>query len=951
MGAPTVFLSSTSLDLKPYRDAALAAARGEGFAAICMEDFAANGRRYTLEECLHQVDQADVVIALVAHRYGSTPPKQTKSFTWLECKHARENKNKKIEVIALVVEEDDDKWQWPMNLREEYRLLTEPHTRVKKAVNQLKAFKKWLGKYPTRGFKTPDDVKLEVIKALAKWSKENSHAPRPPPGNPSEYLSKLREATRWIKIEGIQVAGHPTQQFEIRQIYIPLTTNWSADVRKGVVEHQREVTLEKALAERRLMIVGDPGAGKTTFLRRVAFEMCQADRQSKSFLSFDDGSLPILISIYELAGYIKGDNTAGPNAIADFLEHQAEKHNWILTGEFFRQKLKNGPCRLLFDGLDEAPDRTARENMVRLIEQAAVAYPKCHFVVTTRPVTESVLSGFRTVHLADLGSEAIHTFLDEWSGALYQTEPDKAVNFRDKLKQAISSRDEIRKLAKNPVMLTVLAVLQANNRELPEHRVELYEEILTWLAKARERKPGRVKAERCLELLWILAFAMQADSGGKKRQAGKGWAADQLKSEFSSRREAEQFLDKEQTDSGIVVSRGAEVQFWHLTFLEYLAARRIAALPDVVLHSIVISGGNLYKPEWREVMRLLGGVLMSRQGRERVEELLKAILDQLGKKPRLAAQAKCAALLGAMMRDLERMGYQPKDPRYQQTMNAMQSLFDPTQSAGIDINTRIEAAEAVGQAGDPRMEQENWIPIPAGKFWMGAQKEKGRNQDEEAYDDEAPVHEVTLNKFLIGRYPVTVQEYQKFIDEGGYEKEEYWRETGGFGKFTEPEKWEEQQSHGNRPVTGVSWYEAAAYCKRARGRLPREAEWERAARGARENAKYPWGNEPIDETRANYRGHVGRPTPVGLYPLGATTEGVDDMMGNVVEWCLDWFGPYPNGPDDNPSGPRSGKGKVLRGGSWDYVQGVVRVSFRVRSQPVDRGDYVGFRCVRESLNP
>ncbi len=891
MGAPTVFLSSTRRDLPLYRTAAIDAARSAGFLAVGMEDFAPSGDKYSLEKCLEYVDKADVLVVLVAQRYGSTPDTESKSFTWLECLHARDARN--IEVIALVVKEDDDTWQWPPRLCDYYRLRSEPPDLVNRDIEQLKAFKQWLSRYPTVEFATTDNVNHQVYKALKEWKERNPEFGPPPPGNPSDYLNKLRESTRNIKIEGIQIAGHPTQQFEIRQIYIPLTTAWSKDTRGDAIEHQREVPLQKALAERRLLIVGDPGSGKTTFLRRVAFEMCQSGPAAAAFLGFQDASFPILISVFELDKHINShvNHRAAPDNptwLLDFLRQQALDHNWKLDERFWRQKLQNGPCRVLLDGLDEAPGTAARGNMVRLIEQAAIDYPKCHFVITTRPVTEAVLNGFETVRLADLSDDAIHAFLNEWSRALYEREPDKAATFRDRLKLAIGSRKDIRDLAKNPVMLTALAVLQANNRELPQHRVELYEEILKWLAKARESKPGRVKAERCLDLLQKLAFAMQADSGGRKRQAGKGWAADQLLAEFQSPQQAGEFLEKEQTDSGIIISRGAEVQFWHLTFLEYLAARQIAAFGEARQQESVITGGNLYKPEWREVMRLLGGVLMYRQGREKVDGLFKAILDQPGKKPKLPAQAQCAALLGAMMRDLERMDYKkPEDPRYEQTLLAMESLFDPVQSAAIDINTRIEAAEALGQVGDPRLERDNWIKI-----------EKGHGLE-------------------IGRYPVTVQEYAKFMDEGGYENEEYWHATGGFGKFKEPRKWEDQQSHGNRPVTGVSWWEAAAYCKSVGGRLPAEAEWERAARGTRKGATYPWGDDPIDETRANYNQHVGRPTPVGLYPLGATTEGVDDMLGNVWEWCSDWS-------------DESEVRKVLRGGSWFYDRFDVRVSVRGR---------------------
>lgn len=255
----------------------------------------------------------------------------------------------------------------------------------------------------------------------------------------------------------------------------------------------------------------------------------------------------------------------------------------------------------------------------------------------------------------------------------------------------------------------------------------------------------------------------------------------------------------------------------------------------------------------------------------------------------------------------------------------------------------MEAADLLGQAGDPRLD-ENWVAIPACTFKMGAQRQRASaaNYDPEAGDDESPVHEVSLSAFRLGRYPVTVQEYAKFMQRDGYRIAKYWLE--GFGKFSEPQDWEDQKRHPNRPVVGVSWYEAAAYCAWAGGRLPTEAEWERAARGPL-NARYPWGNQPpLDKSRANCDGRVGHPTPVGLYPAGNSVEGLCDMLGNVWEWCSDWYGKYREQKQNDPTGPASGESTVMRGGSWFNFQGEARVSIRYWDLRRDRNINIGFRC-------
>ncbi len=173
----------------------------------------------------------------------------------------------------------------------------------------------------------------------------------------------------------------------------------------------------------------------------------------------------------------------------------------------------------------------------------------------------------------------------------------------------------------------------------------------------------------------------------------------------------------------------------------------------------------------------------------------------------------------------------------------------------MPIADRIAAADALGQVGDPRLDlrrSDYWASDPRRQVPDGSPEERtqtSRTTTEEAWDDgewrETP-HEVSLDAYRIARYPVTVGQYREFIQDDGYQDASCWT-AGGFGEFTEPEGWEQQQEFPSRPVVGVSWFEAAAFCQWADCRLPTEAEWERAARGTTAR-KYPWGDEARTKT-------------------------------------------------------------------------------------------------------
>ena len=730
------------------------------------------------------------------------------------------------------------------------------------------------------------------------------------------------------------------------------------------------VPLHNALKSDRLVIVGDPGSGKTTFLHRICYALAQTlleeePEAAKERLGIDGKPFPVFVRIGELAEHIRlcHEDPARPGPVSadaptwlpNFLTTRSEEMGWGLDEDFFRQTLESGQAIILLDGLDEAPGRVERESIVKMFEHATTAFGQCRFVVTTRPRAyegEAVLSGFRRAEIEPLTPEAIDTFLQHWCEGLYQGGAD-AERHRGELTEALRSRPEIRRMASNPVMLTALAVVHWNENRLPEQRAELYESVLKWLLRAREQKAERASSEVCARRFRRLALKMQNHPDGRQAQVTKRWAAEAIEDTFGAEtqegriEQAETFLDEEEIDSGVITSVGREVRFWHLTFQEYLAARAVAGLGEEKQLELLFEDDRLHEPEWREVLELFGGVLHE-QGREKVDAFVSAVLGRLGDEPTLAERARCIGLLGAMVRDLTPLEYEPVDPAYRETLEAVMDIFDAEKAENVAFQDRLDAAEALGQAGDPRLDEDNWVTIPAGTFRMGS-------EDKDADDDEKQVHEVELDAFRIGRYPVTVQEFARFVDDGGYQEPHWWKHPEGLGKYEEPRDWDEQVNRRNHPVTRVSWYEAAAYCEwlserlGADVRLPTEAEWERAPCGGKVR-KYPWGDE-IDPSRANYRhdDSPGQTTPVGLYPRGASLEGLRDMAGNVWEWCADRCQDhyYGDSPKVNPTGPLEGESRVVRGGSWVYDPGGVRSSYRNWFEPGDRFGSLGFRCVGE----
>jgi formylglycine-generating enzyme required for sulfatase activity len=295
------------------------------------------------------------------------------------------------------------------------------------------------------------------------------------------------------------------------------------------------------------------------------------------------------------------------------------------------------------------------------------------------------------------------------------------------------------------------------------------------------------------------------------------------------------------------------------------------------------------------------------------------------------------------------------------------------------LKERAEAASQLGWVHDPR-EGVGTVPrlgqkdrpdllwtavIEPDEFIMGG-KVPG-------WQDVAQFTHLLRHPFRVAVYPVTVAQFELFIQDGGYERQALWTRAGWQWREkeqrTRPDDYEPAFQTPNHPRVGVTWYEAMAFCNWINAaftpeelklpdktwtlRLPSEAEWERAARHT-DGRSYPWGDEAQGvEQRSNIGDTgLGHTSAVGLFPSGNAASGAADMAGNVWEWCLtQWREDYKNYEKLADQGQEGDSARVLRGGSWRDPAVFARCAFRSGSLPDLRLGFIGVRVVASPFFP
>lgn len=238
---------------------------------------------------------------------------------------------------------------------------------------------------------------------------------------------------------------------------------------------------------------------------------------------------------------------------------------------------------------------------------------------------------------------------------------------------------------------------------------------------------------------------------------------------------------------------------------------------------------------------------------------------------------------------------------------------------GILFDVRIREADGM-----------EMVYVPAGSFIMGS---------DSGVSDEQPTHGVILDAYWIDKHEVTNSQYSVCVAAGACTKPAY-------DVSNTLNHYYSHENYANYPVIYVDWYQAEGYCKWAGGKLPTEAEWEKAARGT-DGSTYPWGNDNPNSSLANYDWNVDDTSAVGSYPEGVSPYGAFDMAGNVWEWVSDWYDGnyYETSPQENPKGSENGTYKLLRGGAWYSDPGTVSASYRSWTLAGGFMYDLGFRCV------
>lgn len=759
-----------------------------------------------------------------------------------------------------------------------------------------------------------------------------------------------------------------------------------------------------------LIILGDPGAGKTTFLKHLALQLA---------LGQDMGlgtRLPILLPLAAYANALAKADVPLHRFIASYYENLGIDEP---LAEMLSKALDQGGALLLLDGLDEVQNLEQRSLVIdRVLDFFTYRRQQGNkFILTSRIV------GYRDVRptatdmaectLVDFDDEEIELFITKWTTAVEQQAQaspqlaqQEALREKQALLESVQHNPGVRRLASNPLLLTILALMKRQGVVLPNRRVELYDRYVTTLlkhwniARGLGRPPTRdLDVVETIRVLAPLALWIHETNPGvglvKREDVRRKLVQIYEEREMDNPEElAKQLLEDAHKYANLLLERGSgQYGFIHLTFQEYLAAVAIAQRGQEGIQPIVaLLADHVDDDTWREVILLtIGHIGLIQQLDERAGLVLTQLVEMAPGSP-----GEAVILAGEAVADVGASGVTAACRKVVQT--ALLATLGDDQH--VPPQQRIRAGQTLARVSDPRPEVMTTAGmrlclIPRGPFWMGSSDE-----DEMARDNEKPQHQVTIPyDYWLSQFPVTNAQFSEFVTAGGYKIERYWLEAQQHGQWEKgqvtdwqggwrerPYDWGYRFNFVTQPVVGVTWYESLAFCRwlseqipsEWAATLPSEAEWEKGSRGGLDilpkpvlasmseipaaamllantpnlasKRQFPWSENEFKSNWVNHKENADGPSALGCFPGGTSPYGLFDMSGNVWEWTRTLWGKkykYPYHMDDGREELGSSGSRVLRGGSWRDDPNVLRCAYRINGFPYFRGDFDGFRvCVR-----
>ncbi len=757
-------------------------------------------------------------------------------------------------------------------------------------------------------------------------------------------LYKRRAITLYEKLPMIGFGARLRVSIRIEDIYMPLHAMVGdvvqsgqcyadADDAAGCLEKlgcNTQIAIPDAFQvcrenkSRGIVILGDPGSGKTTHLKRLLLWALSQDHET---IGLPAGIIPLFLPLREL----KNSN------IKNFIHDRMADAGLEMTKEFTDQLLDHHPVLLLFDGLDEIQNTTLRVEAARNISRFMTGRANLYAAVTCRfagyTATARLDNAFMELHLRPLTRNQAQDFIRTWCRLVETADNKNLLQARDlagkkadDLIESLSSDDfragRVFEMTRNPLLLTNICLVHRDGGRLPRTRGKLYRaamDVLLELWRGSRGAEVRIGADLGLRVLQPVALWMHQKENRIRASADElapvlEKVLEKVRWPHGSERD---FLGMVRDDTGLLTGWGNSTYgFMHLGFQEYLAACRIRSLSfedDAVLTQLAEHWGQSW---WQEVILLLVGLEEPSRFKAFMTQVVKlpAFSNDPGMAERCledaaeidwtpfldllaAAPGNDPQLWARQLTALRILDRHAKD-RLKPLASDLENHPMPQIRQRFSVQHRRQE-EAVQVHGDIQYEM---MKIPGGRIIIESS-------------------EIALDAFCMGRYPVTNRQYALYLKANP--------------QVEEPRYWGDREYNGeSQPVVGVSWDEARDFAQWAGLALPSEAQWEFACR-AGTTTRFYTGDTDEDLARAGwYKDNSGgRLHSVGEKEPNAY--GLYDMHGNVWEWTTDFYKVFKG----------LGAGRVIRGGAFAAPAGLCRSAYRYFTHPCYRDQYLGFRLV------